>query len=309
MPGIALQQFKDFVDQLFDACVMVDDSLSIVAYNEHARLLFQFTPEEVVGKHLNVLIPPMRHEKHNQLAKDYLAKKSKPRMMGDSGVLPACRKDGTEVPCELSLSPFTLDGKRFCVVLARDASVHLSKQQRMQYQAEHDWLTKLPNRQALHKELDEKINQAVPFALLFLDVDKFKPVNDAFGHKVGDWLLCAIAKRLLACVRKYDMVARIGGDEFVILLKHSMNEPRLTVITQSILDSLARPFHIDNHRIQISASIGIVTFPTDGQNVEVLLDKADDVMYAAKKKRNTFSFTRETTELMRRTSQVKGVTV
>jgi diguanylate cyclase (GGDEF)-like protein len=159
----------------------------------------------------------------------------------------------------------------------------------------HDKLTGLPNRFLLEDRLQQAVTRATRgarrFALLFVDLDRFKPVNDNFGHGVGDELLKDVAKRLCGCVRKDDTVARNGGDEFVIVLGEVREGKDGALVGAKILHELSRPFRIDGHDLEISCSIGISVFPDDGTSVEALMINADRAMYQAKQSgRNKFEF-------------------
>ena len=126
---------------------------------------------------------------------------------------------------------------------------------------------------------------------MFIDLDRFKPVNDSFGHRVGDELLKAVAQRLSACVRKADTVARAGGDEFIVLLNEIADPKDAAVVSGKVLDELSRPFFIDRHELNISGSIGISIFPRDGGDVNTLKANADVAMYHAKRNgRNGYCF-------------------
>lgn len=159
----------------------------------------------------------------------------------------------------------------------------------------YDSLTGLPNRMLL----DDRMGQAAysaernghSFALLFIDLDRFKAVNDSFGHAAGDTLLRAAAQRVIACVRAVDTVARIGGDEFVVVLS-GIGEPKdAAMVSKKILDELSRPFFINGHEVDISGSIGISIYPQDGKDVSKLKTLADLAMYHAKKNgRNNYRF-------------------
>jgi diguanylate cyclase (GGDEF)-like protein len=159
----------------------------------------------------------------------------------------------------------------------------------------YDSLTGLPNRFLLEDRLAQAVNRASrgsrPFAVMFLDLDKFKPVNDSFGHSIGDELLKAVAKRLAGSVRRADTVARTGGDEFVIVLDEIGNAKDAAMIGRKILDELSRPIFIDNYELDISGSIGISVYPDDGRDINTLMTNADRAMYQAKKGgRNNYRF-------------------
>lgn len=159
----------------------------------------------------------------------------------------------------------------------------------------YDSLTGLPNRFLLRDRLDQAVSRAgrngKSFALMFVDLDKFKPVNDSFGHRVGDMLLKAVAGRLEGCVRKDDTVARTGGDEFVVVLHQIGHADEAAMISNKILEALSRPFHVENHELDISCSIGIGVYPRDGEDLNTLMNNADAAMYSAKRTgRSKFQF-------------------
>lgn len=159
----------------------------------------------------------------------------------------------------------------------------------------YDSLTGLPNRMLLDDRMGEAVSRAERarefFALLFVDLDRFKPVNDSFGHRIGDLLLKAVAQRLIACVRAVDTVARTGGDEFVVLLSGIGDPKDAAMVSSKILDELSRAFFIEEHEIITSGSIGISIYPTDGKDVNLLKVNADLAMYHAKRSgRNNYRF-------------------
>lgn len=157
---------------------------------------------------------------------------------------------------------------------------------RLQDMAHHDTLTGLPNRVLLYDRAQQLLAQARRkkslIAFLFIDLDKFKPVNDNYGHDVGDLLLRTVAKRLLGAMRMIDTVARIGGDEFVIMLPDIKSPKHVNPIAIRVLELLHRPFAIKQHRVEISGSVGISFYPRDGESVEELIKFADEAMYRAK---------------------------
>jgi diguanylate cyclase (GGDEF)-like protein len=161
--------------------------------------------------------------------------------------------------------------------------------------AHHDTLTDLPNRQLFRTQLRQLINQAHrhPRALgvMFLDLDRFKQINDTLGHRIGDLLLVAVARRLQGCVRETDIAARRGGDEFTVLLDGIKRGQDAAKVAKKILAETARPYHIDGHELFITASIGISLFPADGADSESLVRNADIAMYRAKARGgNTYQF-------------------
>jgi len=176
-----------------------------------------------------------------------------------------------------------------------DITERKAAEAKIEYLAHHDPLTNLPNRTLLRDRFDQAMAHAVRnntlVAVLFLDLDRFKHINDTLGHDVGDRLLQGIAERLRQCVRDVDTVCRQGGDEFIIILTNLPDIETVTRITLKILDHLHQPFSIDNVMVSTSFSIGISLFPNDGTGFHSLLNKADTAMYSAKSEgRNTFRF-------------------
>ncbi len=161
--------------------------------------------------------------------------------------------------------------------------------------AHHDVLTGLPNRILLQDRLSQAIElarrQGRQLAVMFMDLDQFKHINDSLGHALGDQLLQSVAQRLVACVRQSDTVSRQGGDEFVLLFPHIEHAEDAALSAQKLLAALALPHHIDQHELHISASIGISIYPDDGQDTETLIKSADTAMYHAKENgRNNYKF-------------------
>lgn len=197
------------------------------------------------------------------------------------------RGETDQVEVEFSGIPFTYQGQWAVLLIFRDISERKLAQQRLEYLAHHDGLTGLPNRTLFFDRLYQTFLQArryqQRFALLFIDLDRFKFVNDNLGHDVGDLLLQETAERLKEQVRSCDTIARMGGDEFTIILSR-INEPdNARMVAEKIVAAIGRPFHLGGHVCSIGASIGISIFPDDGDNTEVLIKKADTAMYSAKK--------------------------
>lgn len=200
------------------------------------------------------------------------------------------RKDGSEVSIQDSSSPIhNWDGQIIgAVVVFHDVTEALSMTMKMKHLAQHDFLTNLPNRVLLNDRVSQAINHAErsnsQFALLFLDLDNFKHVNDLLGHAVGDKLLQSVAERLTQCVRKCDTVSRQGGDEFLILLAECLSGDDASVAADKILAELNLPHFITDRNLHITTSIGISVYPKDGQDAETLIKNADSAMYLAKEK-------------------------
>ena len=159
-------------------------------------------------------------------------------------------------------------------------------EQQIRYLANHDALTGLPNRRLLEDRLEQALEMARrhahQVAIQFIDLDRFKPINDRLGHRVGDLLLQAVAVRLRSLLRGVDTVSRVGGDEFVLVLPEMQSATAACETAQRLLTALARPYTVSGHELQVTPSIGISMYPTDGSDAEALLTAADTAMYYAK---------------------------
>lgn len=178
--------------------------------------------------------------------------------------------------------------------LFTDISAAKAEEQRIRQMAYHDRLTGLPNRSLVRDRLAQALRKAQRsgelLAVLFLDLDRFKPVNDTYGHAVGDLLLKAVAERLTRTVRDCDTVARLGGDEFLVILEELENEAMAEQIATRLVEVLQQPFPVDGHDLQIGTSIGVALYPQDGEEGTELARHADAAMYRAKENgRNCFA--------------------
>ncbi len=205
------------------------------------------------------------------------------------------RKDGWKFPTELSVSAGTSKGKPLYTLIVRDVTERKLMEDRIRRMASHDNLTRLPNRGLLMDRLQVAMAQVRRkggrFALLFLDLDEFKPVNDTHGHEVGDQLLLQVADRLLTSVRESDTVARVGGDEFAVLLNNIEDEQAVQSACENILSALNREFIAAGIRAKISCSIGVVEYSGQELTPSNLLREADMAMYVAKRAgKNRYQF-------------------
>ena len=216
------------------------------------------------------------------------------------GLSPNCiliRRDGFEAVIEDSVAPVHDRGGRVvgAVIVFHDVTEARAMVLKMSHLAQHDALTGLPNRVLLNDRLTQTITaaqrHATPTAVLFLDLDRFKNINDSLGHTVGDALLQSVAQRLVSCLRGSDTVSRQGGDEFVILLREIQNIKDVAARAKKILAALVAPHNTADHMLHITASVGISVFPEDGEDAETLIKSADIAMYHAKNNgRNNYQF-------------------
>jgi diguanylate cyclase (GGDEF)-like protein/PAS domain S-box-containing protein len=212
-----------------------------------------------------------------------------------SGIL--VRRDGVQIPIENSVAPIhDRQGRPTgAVAVFRDVSAARAMSLQMTHSARHDFLTGLPNRMLLNDRVSQAIVQGLRHmrhvAVLFLDLDGFKHINDSLGHAVGDKLLQSIAKRLVSCARASDTVSRQGGDEFIVLLSEVAESEDAAIAARRILQSVAEAHPIDRHDLHVTASIGVSVYPDDGLDAETLIKNADTAMYQAKENgRQSYQF-------------------
>src|SRR3954470_7637434 len=210
----------------------------------------------------------------------------------------ARRKDGREVELDLQLIPVDEAGEiTHWVAFIRDVTSVKSQFSLLRHQANHDALTGLPNRTMLFDRLDRAIDEARrakgSMALLLMDLDRFKEVNDTFGHHFGDVLLKGVAFRLMNQLTSADMVARLGGDEFAIVLADAVDSRNVAMAARRILNTLQQAFVVDGQVLEVGASIGIALYPTHGNDARTLLRRADVAMYSAKQSQVGYTFHRD----------------
>jgi diguanylate cyclase (GGDEF)-like protein/PAS domain S-box-containing protein len=283
------------LENSIDAVINIDHQGMITEWNGAAMEIFGYRCEEVLGKELGQFIIPERHRHAHATAMQRLAASLEHEPSGKRVEIEAVRRDGSEFPVELSITSIRRDGLLFFSAFLRDISERKQAEARIRYLALFDALTGLPNRTQLEEHIAYAVSLAKRnnghIALVFLDLDHFKNINDTLGHSVGDRLLIEIAARLQNGSREQDTVARLGGDEFILLLPDS-NEDGVRRVAEKLLESISRPF-IDEkgNELTVSSSIGIAFYPNDGEDFETLLKNADTAMYRAKKDgRNGYCF-------------------
>lgn len=213
---------------------------------------------------------------------------------GPAYELEIVRKDGSHFPATILGAPALIDGRPASVGTLLDISVQKAAEQRIRELADYDVLTGLPNRRLLRERFDQLVAAAErdkeELAVIFLDLDHFKRVNDSLGHSVGDDLLCEVARRLDSVVRRVDTLARLGGDEFIFAMP-GFHSAAAADVARRLIDVFSRPFEVGGHELTVTPSLGISIFPHDGYDLETLLRNADTAMYQAKEiGRNAFRF-------------------
>ncbi|MDJ0780134.1 MAG: sensor domain-containing diguanylate cyclase [Gammaproteobacteria bacterium] len=273
----------ELLNLLPDAVVIVDSTGNIAFANNSVRGLLGYGPDELVGRPLDCLIPESERSDHRSHFADFHAH-GEQIVMGDRPLVRGLDKAGAEVPVSISIANIDLDGERYSIAVMRDSGELHSEITQITFQAETDPLTGLANRLGLSQALQSAIEKSSPFGLLYMDLEKFKPINDAYGHAVGDEVLKIVAQRLQASIRSCDLAARVGGDEFVLLLDGLADSTALEQRAAVVAESIKRPMHLGDIADAVGVNIGSAQFPRDGQTERELLQVADENMYRAKQR-------------------------
>lgn len=278
-------RIRAVLDNVVDAVITIDEKGIIESANPAVCSVFGYQPDELLGQNVKVLMPEPYAEEHDQYLANYIST-GKSRILGVGREMIGKRKDGTVFPMDLAVSEMWLYGQRFFIGIARDITERKEQMAAIEYQALHDALTDLPNRTLLADRLHQGILSAIrsdePLALIIMDLDHFKEINDTLGHHNGDLILQKVANRVRGVLRESDTVARLGGDEFAVLLPNA-DIKDATRIAKKLLDALDRPFELEARSFRIGASLGIALFPEHGRDGAALMKRADVAMYEAKR--------------------------
>lgn len=288
----SLRQAGQVFDHARDAILLVDREHRVLAANRAYTELTGYPAEEVVGVELPSLRLGVQERAFYDRLRDHLD-----GHQHWEGELWGIRRDGTTIPIRAALSPIT-DASGVVtsyMVMLTDISERRRAVEQARHQAEHDPLTGLPNRILFMDRLEQALatvaRKGRQFALMFIDLDHFKAINDTHGHEVGDAVLLEVAHRLRRCVRRVDTVSRLGGDEFVVLLADIGGVDQAAHVADTIMQSVARPVQATVGSLTLSVSIGIAICPSDGDDPKTLLRHADVAMYHAKEAgRSAFQF-------------------
>lgn len=275
-----------------DGVFITDGNLQVVAVNQAYSQITGRASDEVLGKPFRITEVGPQTEQFTDAVMNQLQQDGQWH-----GELLEVRKDGEQYQQELRLDmvPDQDDEVSYYVGVFSDITFRKKAEAELRHLANYDTLTNLPNRTLFNEHLEQSIHESertsTHFAILFIDLDNFKNINDSLGHSIGDLLLVEVGKRLSLCIRAEDVVARFGGDEFSVLLKEIRMDHGAARVADKILGALSEPFDLQGHNIVISPSIGIVLFPSDGNQPEELLRNADTAMYHAKSRgKNNFQF-------------------
>lgn len=284
-------QLKQFVSILHEAIIVIDQQQHICLFNADAENLFGYSESEIVNQPIDKIIPPEFRSQYTTLAQQLMQARQQKKMLGKRHKVWGMRKDNTQFPVKISFSQLAINNNTLVIAVVHDETTEDQHQKRIRYSAEHDLLTGLCNRTFLIEALDallSKNKQNLHLAIFFIDLNQFKPINENYGHIVGDKLLSIAAKRISTNMRVNDIICRFGGDEFVLLVPHYLTKKQLENIAYKIINALNAKINIESKNLYISASIGIARYPENGKTTKELLDAADFAMYKAKKNKAAY---------------------
>ncbi len=291
-------QLQSIIHNAMDGIIMINELGEIHGFNPAAEQIFGYSQQEIIGTNLKMLMPEPDRSAHDGYLQHYL-QTGQSKILGVRGrEVTALRKNGEEFPMELSASEMMLGGHRYFVGIVRDITERKQAEQRIAHLAHYDYLTDLPNRALFLDMLEHSVafakRNSHRLAVLFLDLDGFKVINDTLGHDAGDLLLKGVSSRLQDTIRQSDSVARVGGDEFILVLGNIESDENAAHVAAKIIASLSEPFDLMGSRVQVGASIGISLFPDEEIDPDRLVKQADEAMYLAKKSgKNTSRFYRD----------------
>jgi diguanylate cyclase (GGDEF)-like protein/PAS domain S-box-containing protein len=279
-------KLEAFFESSIDALVQMDFDGHITGWNRQAEKIFGWQADDILDRKIEQTIIPERYRAAHLAAMQRYLRSGETTVMDTLVEIHALHRDGHEFPVELSVSVIDSPELQEFNAYIRDISERKQAEAVIWKQANFASLTGLPNRNLFLQKLADGIRSCdrsrQSLALLYLDLDRFKDVNDTLGHAMGDLLLVEIARRLQSALRQVDTVARLGGDEFTVILGNISDQLAVQPICQSLLDELAQPFQLENEKLFLTASIGVSFYPQDASEVGELQRFADQAMYAAK---------------------------
>jgi len=275
--------FNEFINHVGIGILILNKKMDIQYINIKAVKIFGYNNGELENKNFtNLLYKSSKRILENLIESLKLSQKDK---------LPTefigIHKNNSTFTLELSVTLNESDNGILYTVILRDISDYKIIEENLKHQAYFDQLTGIPNRTLLYDRSENALNQAIrsndDLAIIFIDLDGFKEINDQYGHETGDIFLKDVSQRFINSARKSDTVSRIGGDEFIILMPRIKNARDASNLAERILESNSKPITINNNLIYPKTSIGISVYPQDGDTIEILINNADKAMYSAKK--------------------------
>lgn len=287
--SLDLSFYRDFFQLSPDGYVIFDDKGLIIDVNTSAIRLYKYERIEFLSRSAADIIFGKSMSMFEQFKAEVRSKGSYFNETVDHDSM------GRIFSAEVNGIRMMDDGNEYFVAVVKDITERKRVIEKLEYMAHYDILTGLPNRIFFYNKFAHAIafakREKTRMALLFLDIDGFKEVNDIYGHNIGDMVLQSIAERLRFCIRESDIIARIGGDEMTVILSKIIEREDAALVARKIIDSINPEFRIENVSCSIGVSVGISIYPDDGKETETLLKKADIAMYQVKESgKNGFRF-------------------
>lgn len=285
------ERLRQILDTVVDAIISIDNKGQIQKFNKAAERMFGYRPHEMIGRNVSILMPEREAVEHDGHIERYLGDRQA-HVIGIGREVVARRKDGTEFPVELALSEMIFQGESMFTGVLRDITERKRAEEKLRFLAHYDTLTELPNRAFLRQHIEHMIEVSEKndrrFAIIGVDIDRFKNVNDLFGHAFGDKILKIVSRRIREETGDGDFLGRAGGDEFAIVVDITDRPDHAVELARRILDKLPEPLAVDSYELFVSGTVGVVTYPEAGDAPGVLLKNLETTKYHGKEKgRNT----------------------
>lgn len=285
---------NSIVNTAADGIIVIDESGMLEFVNAAVERMFGWRPLELIGRNFDSLLMPRPQGGAGRLLAG-LDRNSRSLSVGVGREVKAQRRDGGVFPIELTLGEMRIDGRIKYACIMRDVTERKCAEERIHQLAHYDKLTGLPNRALFSQLLEQALSEAKyskkQVAVLFIDLDRFKLINDSLSHDSGDAVLKQVARRLTDTQLKRNTIARFGGDEFVVLMRDCQIPTDAAEAAQRMLTTIAQPLMLEGQEYHLTASIGVSAYPSDGENAQTILKNADIAMYRAKEHgKNNYQF-------------------
>ena len=288
------ERLQGVLASVAEGIITINELGRIESANPAAERMFRFTYGRMAGVRIAELTPNHLQKRHERFFRRYLAGNNG-LLLGRAVETVGKRDDGTLFPLEITINELRHGKARLFTGIMRDISDRKESEERIKRLAHHDSLTGLPNRNLLNDRITHALarvrRHGGRMGVLYIDLDKFKPVNDTLGHEAGDVVLKEVARRLTGCIRGSDTVARVGGDEFVIVIEEIVKQAEAAAVARKVIDVMSKPIEVADTECLLGASVGVAVFPDDGFTMDEVCKAADIAMYRVKRSgRNAFCF-------------------
>lgn len=272
------------LDHAFDGIIGTDEAGNVLSFNHAAERLFGFSNSEIAGRNIRVLMQIPDSGRPGHPLAEFVADQEEGQAR-HTYKAHGMRRDGKNFLMQFSVTTIAQPEGNHYLCMVRDISQEEAAHRRIEFLAHHDTLTGLANRASFNDRLDDacRHSENSPSAVLFIDLDDFKPINDQFGHDIGDAALQIVAKRLRGSLDRRDFVARLGGDEFVVLLADIDDGDKAVRVGQRLVDVIGQPMELMGRTCRLGASIGVALITGITSAPDIILSAADNGMYAAKR--------------------------